>query len=49
MKGVYDGIMDSFTHSGKIEEYDLYHVVNPPVPYSPYGENVTRIAYAVKK
>jgi hypothetical protein len=49
IKDIYNAIVDSFTHNGKIEDYDLYQVVNPPVPYSPHGENVTRIAYAIKK
>lgn len=49
LKGVYDGIMDSFRDNGKLEDYDLYQVINPPSIYSSTGENVTRIAYAIKK
>lgn len=49
IKEVYDAILDSFKEKGELENYDLCQVVNPPFIYSSSGEEVTRIAYAIKK
>jgi hypothetical protein len=46
---IYKAIEDSFEHSKKSDIYDLYQVINPPFIYSSSGENVTRIAFAIKK
>lgn len=49
LKKVSDGIMDAFKDSNVINDYDVYFVVNPPFIYSSSGENVTRVAYAIKR
>lgn len=49
LKKVNDGIMDAFKDTNTTELYDIYQVVNPPFVYSSTGENVTRVAYAIKK
>lgn len=46
---VMDGIIDAFKESGESENYSLYFVVNPPFLYSSSGQQVTRVAYAIKK
>jgi hypothetical protein len=49
IKEVNQAILDSFEKNEKIDNYDLYQVINPTFVYSSSGENVTRIAYAIKK
>ena len=46
---VSDGIVDAFKYRNVSNLYDIYFVVNPPFIYSSSGENVTRVAYAVKR
>lgn len=49
LKPVADGLLQAFKDSGEYSSYELFFVVNPPFTYSSTGENVTRVAYAVKK
>jgi hypothetical protein len=49
IKEVNQAILDSFEKNEKIDNYDLYQVINQTFVYSSSGENVTRIAYAIKK
>jgi hypothetical protein len=49
IKEVYEGIKDSFIAHDTESEYNLYQVINPPYIYSTSGNNITRIAYAIKK
>ncbi len=49
LERVSSGIIDSMRDNGVTDDYDLYHVVNPPHVYSSTGKNVTRVAFAIKK
>ena len=46
---VVNGLIDSFKFNKKINDYDLYRVINPPFIYSSTGKNITRVLYAIKK
>lgn len=45
---VFKGITDSIEKYGD-GKYILYRVVAPPFVYSSSGQNITRVAYAIKK
>jgi hypothetical protein len=49
IKEVYKAIMDSFDDNKASDLYDLYQVIEPTKIYSSSGDNLTRVAYAIKK
>jgi len=46
---VLNGILDSFKDNNKLNNYEIFQVINPPFVYSSTGKDITRVVYAIKK